>query len=283
VDIEVVADLEDIDGDVVIVCAGISTHGGLIDRHEWGRSNIALFEQIADACARRVPHALFILVSNPVELAVKIFSDRLARNRVIGMGAEQDSLRFARAIAHDLGISRQQVLASVLGEHGQWMVPLWSSVELTEPDDQLLASIERMKEKSVEVPLEERVAALRSKVQQLTESEEIGEAYEVTRQALPDARIFIQPMITWRTINSTPNATANATLRLLTAALSNDMQPLYGQVLLSGEILGIHGVCGIPVQLGQQGWRAGQVTSLTTQERSRLKHAAIAIGEYLTS
>jgi malate dehydrogenase len=141
------------------------------------------------------------------------------------MGAEQDSLRFARAIAHDLGISRHQVLASALGEHGKWMVPLWSSVELTQPNAQLLVDLVRMKEKSKESPLAQRVAALRSKVQGLIENEEINEAYEVTRQELPDARIFIQPLITWRTMNSTPYATASATLKVLTAALSDNWLP----------------------------------------------------------
>jgi len=74
--------------------------------------------------------ALFIVVSNPVELAVKILSSAIDRERVIGMGAQQDSLRFARAIAVDLEISPHDVRASVLGEHGLGMIPLWRSVEL---------------------------------------------------------------------------------------------------------------------------------------------------------
>jgi malate dehydrogenase len=88
VEIEVVADLEDIDGEIVIMCAGVSTHGGLIVREEWGKANVGLFEQTSETCARCVPDSLFIIVSNPIELAVKIFSDKLAHNRVIGMGAE---------------------------------------------------------------------------------------------------------------------------------------------------------------------------------------------------
>src|ERR1700689_4548223 len=152
VDIEVVANIEDVDGDIVLICAGVSLPGNLVDRRDWGKTNLALFEQIARVCCRRVPDALFVVVSNPVELAVKVFSEKLGRERVIGMGAEQDSLGFARAIAHDLDISRQYVMAQVLGEHGQAMVPVWSSVQLKSMDQRLSNKLARMKEESATVP-----------------------------------------------------------------------------------------------------------------------------------
>jgi malate dehydrogenase len=163
------------------------------------------------------------------------------------------------------------------------MVPLWSSVELKQPNSQLLAELERMKEKSEAAPLAQRVAALRSQVEELLSKEEINEAYEITREALPDARISIQPLITWRTMNSTPYATANATLRVLTAALSDNWLPVHGQVLLSGQCLDIRGVCGIPVELNRQGWRVGNADYLTSDDRARLKQAAAAIEEYLAN
>jgi malate dehydrogenase len=206
VDIEVVANIEDVDGDIVIMCAGISSQAKLIDRRDWGRANLDLYEKIAGICAQRVPDSLFIIVSNPVELAVLIFSEKLGRNRVIGMGAEQDSLRFARAIAHDLGMSRHDVFASVLGEHGHAMIPLWSSVELNTADERLLADLESMRVRSGAAPLDQRVSELKERVFELLEEELINEAYEITRQSLPDARIFVQPLITWRTIHSTPHA-----------------------------------------------------------------------------
>src|SRR4051794_254620 len=46
------------------------------------------------------------------------------------MGAQQDSLRFARAIAADAGLRRDRVHAWVCGEHGAAQVPLWSSVRI---------------------------------------------------------------------------------------------------------------------------------------------------------
>jgi malate dehydrogenase len=272
VDVEVVANTEDVDGDIVLICAGVSLPG-----------NLALFEQIAEICCRRVPDALFVIVSNPVELAVKVFSEKLGRERVIGMGAEQDSLRFARAIAHDLGISRQYVVATVLGEHGQAMVPVWSSVQLKSMDQRLSNELARMKEQSATLPLEERVTKLRAKVLEFIEAQQVNEAYETTRQALPDARIFVQPFITWHTMHSTPNATANSTLRFLTATLAGNATPLHGQVLLRGEFLGIEGVCGVPLAVSRHGWKVDAGDSLSPEEQRRVLQAARSIDMYVSS
>jgi malate dehydrogenase len=283
VDIEVVANLEDVDGDIVLICAGVSLPGNLVDRRDWGKNNLALFGQIAEVCRQRVTDALFVVVSNPVELAVKVFSEKLGRERVIGMGAEQDSLRFARAIAHDLGISRQYVVATVLGEHGQAMVPLWSSVQLKLMDQRLSNELARMKEQSATLPLAERVLKLRAKVLECIEAEQVNEAYEASRQALPDARIFVQPFITYRTMHSTPNATANSALRFLTAALAENAMPLHGQVLLRGEFLGIEGVCGVPLAVGRHGWKVDTGDSLSSDERNQVLQAAKSIDMYVSS
>lgn len=225
---------------------------------------------------------MFIIVSNPVELAVHIFSEKLGRNRVIGMGAEQDSLRFARAIADNLGMSRHDVFASVLGEHGQAMIPLWSSVELNTTDERCLADLESMRVRSGATPLDQRVAELKRRVLEFLEKELINEAYEITRQSLPDARIFVQPLITWRTIHSTPNATANATLRFLTELLANKQRPLHGQVLLSGEFSEIQGVCGVPLEINSNGWRVRLVKPLLEEEESKIWFAAASIEKYVS-
>jgi malate dehydrogenase len=283
VDIEVVANIEDVDADIVVLCAGISSQAKLIDRRDWGRANLALYEEIAETCAQRIPDSFFIIVSNPVELAVNIFSEKLGRERVIGMGAEQDSLRFARAIAHDLGVRRDTVAASVLGEHGQAMVPLWSTVEVIKPNAHLMGEIERIREQSNASPLEQRVAHLRSQVMDLIQVGQINEAYEATRRALPDARIFVQPLITWHTMQSTPNATANATLRFLIASLSDTPHPLHGQVFLSGDIFDIKGVCGVPVDVSRQGWTINRMESLDRVEQERVRKAAASIKTYLAS
>jgi len=283
VDIEVVPKIIDVDADIVIIASGVGISPKCANRRDMGAMNRAIFEQIADQCARRVPEALFIVVSNPVELAVHILCGKLERRRVIGMGAQQDSLRFARAIAKNLGISRRDVRASVLGEHGQAMVPLWSTVELLPHGSSLLEQLDQLKERSASLPLGERVTALHAKVAQLLESGHIPEAYEAARDALPDARIFVEPFITAHTMRSTPNATSNATLHCIAAALANDRRRIHCQVLLQGEVLGLYGTCGVPVTLDRNGWRAEALDWLSVSEKQLVANSAGSISSFIAA
>jgi malate dehydrogenase len=278
VDIEVVPKIADVDADIVVVASGVDV-SNLSDRREMGFLNYEIFELIAEECARNVPDALFIVVSNPVELAVRVLSGKLDRRRVFGMGAQQDSLRFARAIAKDLSISRHGVHASVLGEHGQAMVPLWSSVKLLEPNSAAHDALGLLKEKSTAAPLQERVRALRGEVAKLIEADRIPDAYEAARRALPDARVFIEPFITWHSMHATPNATANATLQSITAALAGDRH-VHGQVMLEGEFLDLNGVCGIPITLSRNGWRHQTPDGLTPAEIESIVQSVISINEF---
>jgi malate dehydrogenase len=158
--IEVVPDASDVEADIVVVTAGTTITSVTQTRRDLAAANRVIFEEIADQCVTRLPEALFIVVSNPVELGVRIFSLAGDRNRVIGMGAQQDSLRFARAIAADVGVSRHDVRATVLGEHGNAMIPLWRSVELTTDDPRAADSLARIRARSAESPLAARVASL---------------------------------------------------------------------------------------------------------------------------
>src|SRR5580693_4035509 len=78
----------------------------------------------------------------PSTLKLAMPQDRLSN---VGIGAQQDSLRSARAIASKLGVHRSLVRASVLGEHGDWMVPMWSSVYLTVDDSESASRLEGLK------------------------------------------------------------------------------------------------------------------------------------------
>jgi malate dehydrogenase len=200
--IEVVPDISDFEADIVIVAAGVTASSTSETRRDLGVANRVIFEHIADACVARLPHALFIVVSNPVELAVKIFSLAGDRKRVIGMGAQQDSLRFMRAIAADLGVSRHDVRATVMGEHGEGMIALWRSVELMADDSQAADRLAVLRARGAGSSLEMRVAALRSGVSRLLSENRISESYTLTQRALPDARIFVENQITLHTDRS---------------------------------------------------------------------------------
>ena len=283
VEIEVVPKIIDVDADIVVIASGATVSPQHPSRRDIGAINRSIFEFIAEQCSARVPDALFIVVSNPVELAVHILSSKLDRKRVIGMGAQQDSLRFARAIAKSLGVSRRDVRASVLGEHGQAMVPLWSTAELLVRNPALLDSFDRLKKQSASIPLGERVAELQTQAAQLVQEGHVAEAYEATRQALPDARIFVEPFITARSMHSTPNATSNATMQCIVAALASDHRRVHGQVLLQGEVLDLRGTCGVPVTLGRNGWRAESLDWLNATEKQLVANSIESINNFISA
>src|SRR6202041_718804 len=159
--------ISDLDADIVVIASGIGLSPKCTNRRDMGVINLELFQRIAVECAAHVPDSLFIVVSNPVELAVQTLCEKLDRKRVIGMGAQQDSLRFARAIATDLGVSRHNVRATVLGEHGEAMILLWRTVELMTDDSRATDHLDALRVRSAESPLRIRVAVLRTQVARL--------------------------------------------------------------------------------------------------------------------
>jgi L-lactate dehydrogenase len=73
--------------------------------------------------------AIIVVVSNPVDVLTYLAAERmkLPASQVIGLGTQLDTLRFRSLIAERLDAPPTQVKAVILGEHGDSMVPIWSS------------------------------------------------------------------------------------------------------------------------------------------------------------
>jgi malate dehydrogenase len=279
--IDVLPDISACNADLVVVAAALPMPPGCSDRRSLGRTNVPLFQHAADLCAQYLPDATYIIVSNPVELAVRIFSEAIGRKQVIGMGAEQDSLRFARSIARNLGVSRHEIGAGVWGEHGRNMVPMWSSVRLRSRDSSKTSALAELREKAATEPLPIRVQQLQSQVQAHLASGELHKAYQLTAESLPDARIFVEPFITLSAIHSTPNATANAVFNCLRGWKADDDRILHAQVLLDGELKSMTGVCGVPVSFGPGGWHLDDCKHLDPTEEAQVQDSFNAIQTFL--
>jgi L-lactate dehydrogenase len=78
------------------------------------------------------PDATILVVSNPVDiltyLAEKVLG--LPKGRVIGLGTLLDTLRFRSLLAMNLKAPATQLDAMIIGEHGDSMVPVWSSASI---------------------------------------------------------------------------------------------------------------------------------------------------------
>jgi L-lactate dehydrogenase len=76
--------------------------------------------------------AIVLVVSNPVDVLTYLAAVRLdlPPARVIGLGTQLDTIRFRALIAEKLSAPPTQVKALILGEHGDSMVPIWSSATI---------------------------------------------------------------------------------------------------------------------------------------------------------
>src|SRR4029434_5711117 len=76
--------------------------------------------------------AYVIVVSNPVDVLTYLAVKRcgLPWQRVIGLGTVLDTTRFRSNLAKHLRAAATQVNALILGEHGDSMVPIWSSATI---------------------------------------------------------------------------------------------------------------------------------------------------------
>jgi malate dehydrogenase len=258
--IDVATSPEDVVADVVVVAAGrtIPTRGGqVVSRDDLAAANLPVFEAYARALAEGGSgHEVVIVVSNPVELAVTVFARHLGRHRVIGMGAWLDTLRFRREIAASLGIRRQRVSGFVAGQHGDGMVPLWSSVRLRGLDaDERREVITRLRGPRTLATFGEEVRAAKAEV---AAQPDMAGGFAVVERCPPDVQAVVRPYLTHQSGAKTANGTAGATADLVDTVLDGRQIVVAGQVLLDGEIaLGgtpWRGPLGVPLVVGPDGW-----------------------------
>jgi L-lactate dehydrogenase len=130
------------DSDVVVVTAGAKQQPGQ-SRLELAEATIGLMDKIIPPLMKVSPNAVYILVTNPVDVVTFAALKRSGMDprRMFGSGTVLDSSRLRYMIAHECGVAVSNVHAYIAGEHGDSEVPLWSSatiggVPLTEWHDQ---------------------------------------------------------------------------------------------------------------------------------------------------
>lgn len=120
---ETMADLTDCD--VVVVTAGSPRLPGM-SRDDLLMINANVTKEVVHGIAKYSPNAIIIVVSNPLDAMtyVALKESGFDRSRVIGMAGILDSSRMASFIQEKLGYGGGQIRASVMGGHGDDMVPL---------------------------------------------------------------------------------------------------------------------------------------------------------------
>ena len=114
------------DSDLVIVTAGSPRKPGM-SRGDVLQTNRAVIDGIIEQVLQYAPHALLLLVTNPVDALTWYAWKQTGwgRSRVFGQGGILDASRMANAITQETGLSSMDIQALVMGGHDDTMVPLF--------------------------------------------------------------------------------------------------------------------------------------------------------------
>lgn len=232
------------DSDLVVITSGIARRPGM-SRDDLLDTNAKIVTSVTREVVKSSPRAILLVVANPLDAMVTL-THRVSgfpRERVVGMAGVLDSARYRTFIAHELGISVEDVHGFVLGGHGDTMVPLprYTSV--------------------AGVPLPQLLPA--SRIEEIVQRTRDGGA-EITA-LLKTGSAFYAP--------------SAAVVEMVDAILLDKKRVLPAAALLQGEY-GIDGIfLGVPALLGSRGVERVLEIELTAEEKAQLEHSANAVRE----
>jgi malate dehydrogenase len=126
--------------DVVVITAGIPRQPGQT-RIDLAGDNAPIMEDIGSSLAEYNDNFVSVTTSNPVDLLNRHLyeaGDR-AREQVIGFGGRLDSARFRYVLSERFDAPVKNVEATILGEHGDAQVPVFSKVRVDGTDPEFTA------------------------------------------------------------------------------------------------------------------------------------------------
>jgi len=229
---------------IVVITAGAPRTPGM-SRDDLLTKNAKIVKAYALEIKEYAPNAIVVVVSNPLDVMTYVAQKftGFPRERVLGMAGILDAARMAHFIYEKLGYGAGQIRATVMGGHGDTMVPL--------PKFTTVAG----------VPIDD-----------LLDSEEIGEIVQKTRNGgaqivnlLGDGSAYYAP--------------AKSTAVMVDAILKDTKQIHSCAVMLRGEYGYKDMVSGVPVMIGTDG--AEQVIEMTlkTLQKTRFKNSVASVKE----
>ena len=114
------------DSDVVVITSGIPRKPGMT-REELIGINAGIVNSVTENILKYSPDTIIVVVSNPMDTMTYLVlkSNKLEKNKVIGMGGALDSSRFKTYLSQALNKPQSDIHAMVIGGHGDTtMIPL---------------------------------------------------------------------------------------------------------------------------------------------------------------
>ncbi|MDA3966586.1 malate dehydrogenase [Helicobacter sp. WB40] len=233
----VITNPKDLKGcDLIVIAAGSPRLPGM-SRNDLLFANAKVISEICKDIKENSPESILLLVTNPLDAMVytALKETGFKNNQILGMAGVLDSARMASFIYEKLQCAPGQIVAPVMGGHGDDMVPLarFSSVN--------------------GVPLSE-----------LLSEQEIEEVVLRTRNAGAEIVSCLKK-------GSAYFAPARATAEMVIAIMSDSHKILPSAVYLNGEYGYRDVVAGVPVELGRNG--VERIVELTLNEKESSQFA----------
>ncbi len=117
--------------DIVIITCGMARKPGMT-RLDLAQTNVDILKEVAANAVPVAPKAIYIIVSNPVDVLTYVFHkiSGLPEKQIIGSGTILDTSRLQSELARRFYISPKNVHAHVYGEHGDSSFVPWSLVHI---------------------------------------------------------------------------------------------------------------------------------------------------------
>jgi len=238
---------EDMEGsEIVVITAGAPRTPGM-NRDDLLVKNADIVKNYSLEIKKYAPDAVVVVVSNPLDVMayVALKYTGFPRERVLGMAGILDAARMAHFIYEKLGYGAGQIRATVMGGHGDTMVPL--------PKFTTVAG----------VPIDD-----------LLDSEEIGEIVKKTKNGgaqivnlLGDGSAYYAP--------------AKATAVMVEAILKDTKQIHSCAMMLKGEYGYNDVISGVPVMIGAGGGEQIIEMTLKTLQKTRFKDSIASVKEMI--
>ena len=120
------------DSDIVIITSGIARKPGQT-RIELTQTNVNILKSITPEIVKAAPNALYIIVSNPVDIMTYVFTkiSGLPENQIIGSGTILDTARLRGGLSEHFKVAQKNIHAYVFGEHGDTSFIPWTGAYIS--------------------------------------------------------------------------------------------------------------------------------------------------------
>ena len=239
---------EDIkNSDVIIITAGVPRKPGM-SRDDLLGINLKIIKQVAEGINKHSPDAFVICITNPLDVMVMAFQkySGLPANKVVGMAGILDSSRFKLFLSLELNVPVKNIEATVMGGHGDTMVPL---PRFTKVSGKPLLDL--IKEGKI---TNERLESINQR----------------TRDGGAEIVKFLEK-------GSAFYAPAASGVQMAEAYLNNSQEILPCAVLLNGEYGFKNVYAGVPVVIGKNGVEKIEQIELDEKETNQFNHSVEAV------